>query len=242
MIRARESVDTVRMAATDSLKRLGGGRWETRDGRFAIEPQSGTWVIVDNEQTDALGLPLVRGPFGSLTAAKGAIETARTEAPKPSPLAAKLEKARASEGAGKPRTSASGKSSNGDEATSAARPEKRSKPEAPESPPEPRWLRELDARNQRRARDLIARLGKMRVNDPERIARSEGADGQPALAKLAIERSIAKILASAKSPAAGARAAVTSMVRGADIELGVSWQLVDGEGRPVEKIDVSNEG
>ena len=70
-----------------SLKRLGGGRWETRDGRFAIEPQSGTWVVVDSTQTDDLGLPLVRGPFGSLTAAKEAIGSARTAGPAESPLA-----------------------------------------------------------------------------------------------------------------------------------------------------------
>ena len=60
-----------------SLKRLGGGRWQTRDERFTIEPQSGTWVLVDAEQTDDLGLPLVRGPFRSLTDAKAAVE-ART--------------------------------------------------------------------------------------------------------------------------------------------------------------------
>lgn len=30
-----------------SLKRLGGGRWQTRDERFTIEPDSGTWVVVD---------------------------------------------------------------------------------------------------------------------------------------------------------------------------------------------------
>jgi hypothetical protein len=230
------------MPDSDALKRLGGGRWETRDGRFAIEPQSGTWVIVDSEQTDELGLPLVRGPFGSLTAAKGAIEAARQEAPKASPLAARLEEARASAGGGKLKASASEKSSKGSEAPRAGGPGKRSKPEAPESPPEPRWLRELDATNQRRARDLLARLGKMGVHDPERIARSEIADGQPALTRLAIERSIARNLATAKSPVEGARAAVKSMVRGADIELGASWQLVDGEGRRVDKIDVPSEG
>ena len=46
----------------DALSRLGGGRWETKDGRFQIEPQSGTWVIVDTTQTNEFGLPLVRGP------------------------------------------------------------------------------------------------------------------------------------------------------------------------------------
>ena len=73
-----------------SLKRLGGGRWQTRDERFTIEPQSGTWVVVDAEQTDDLGLPLVRGPFASLTAAKEAIAKARETEPAVSPLAAQL--------------------------------------------------------------------------------------------------------------------------------------------------------
>ena len=35
------------MADDEKLKRLGGGRWESKDGRFSIEPQSGTWVVVD---------------------------------------------------------------------------------------------------------------------------------------------------------------------------------------------------
>ncbi len=82
------------MPRSDSLRRLGEGRWQTRDGRFAIEPQSGTWVIVDNEQTDELGLPLVRGPFQTLTAAREAIDVARTEGLKASPLAERLEHAR----------------------------------------------------------------------------------------------------------------------------------------------------
>ena len=72
------------------LKRLGGGRWQTRDERFTIEPQSGTWVVVDAEQTDDLGLPLVRGPYRSLTDAKAAIGTARSSAPAASPLAERL--------------------------------------------------------------------------------------------------------------------------------------------------------
>ena len=80
--------------AQEPLRRLGGSRWETRDGRFAIEPQSGTWVIVDSTQTDELGLPLVRGPFSSLTAARVAIEAARTEDTPASPLARQLAEAR----------------------------------------------------------------------------------------------------------------------------------------------------
>jgi hypothetical protein len=67
--------------ADESLKRLGGGRWQTRDERFTIEPQSGTWAVVDAEETDDLGLPLVRGPFRSLTDAKAAIAGRPLERP-----------------------------------------------------------------------------------------------------------------------------------------------------------------
>src|SRR5215218_7515105 len=74
-----------------SLKRLGGGRWQTRDERFTIEPQSGTWAVVDSEQTDDFGMPLVRGPYPSLTAAKEAIAGARTSEPATSPLAERIE-------------------------------------------------------------------------------------------------------------------------------------------------------
>ena len=49
------------MASTDALTRLGGGRWGPRDGRFQIEPHSGTWVIEDQIQEDELRLQLVRG-------------------------------------------------------------------------------------------------------------------------------------------------------------------------------------
>ena len=81
-------------AKPDPLRRLGGGRWETKDGRFQIEPQSGTWVIVDTTQTNEFGLPLVRGPFPSLTAAREAIEAARGEGPATSPLADRIEHVR----------------------------------------------------------------------------------------------------------------------------------------------------
>ncbi|MGP1674990.1 MAG: hypothetical protein ACTS8Z_07240, partial [Candidatus Limnocylindrales bacterium] len=96
----------------EALKRLGGGRWQTRDERFTIEPQSGTWVVVDAEQTDDLGLALVRGPFGSLRDAKAAIEMARSSAAAESPLAARTKR-----GAGSGRQPASKREPN----TAAAR-------------------------------------------------------------------------------------------------------------------------
>jgi hypothetical protein len=229
------------MPAPDSLKRLGGGRWETRDGRFAIEPQSGTWVIVDNEQTDELGLPLVRGPFGSLTAAKEAIEAARTEGQKASPLAERIERARQS---GNAEPKASRWPSEPATPAETARPATIKPGHAklaaarPELPPEPRWLRDLEPAEQRRARDLFARLERMGVDDPERIVRAEIADGQPALARLAIERALAKALAASKDSPGAVRAAVSAILRGADVELGVSWRLVDDAGRRIEKVDL----
>ena len=232
------------MPASDSLKRLGGGRWETRDGRFAIEPQSGTWVIVDSEQTDELGLPLVRGPFASLTAAKEAIEAARTEGPRASPLAGRLEQARESEKAA-PMAPESGSLAGLEAAspkrsakTEAAKPVPRPEPAKPAPPPEPRWLRDLEPADQRRARDLIKRLGRMGVDDPEVIVRSEIADGQPALARLAIERTLSKTLDGSKDTPRALRAAVSALLRGADVELGVSWKLVDGDGRGIEKLQI----
>ncbi|MFN8620845.1 MAG: hypothetical protein U0869_08895 [Chloroflexota bacterium] len=74
------------MAGGESLRRLGGGRWQTRDERFTIEPQSGRWVVLDAQQQDDFGMPLVRGPFGSLDDAREAIAGAREEPAPASPL------------------------------------------------------------------------------------------------------------------------------------------------------------
>jgi uncharacterized protein YciI len=106
----------VAQAEDGSLKRLGGGRWQTPDGRFTIEPQSGTWSVLDAEQTDDLGMPLVRGPYKSLTAAKNAIADAEKSDAPVSPLADRLKEpqtrpaakrdAKAGSGASKGRTAA----------------------------------------------------------------------------------------------------------------------------------------
>jgi hypothetical protein len=79
----------------------------------------------------------------------------------------------------------------------------------------------------------------MGVQDPERVVRAELAAGEPALARLALERALAKALASPIDGLDGARAAIKVILRGASVELGVSWKLVDGDGRAIEKLDVS---
>ncbi|HEY3522128.1 MAG TPA: arsinothricin resistance N-acetyltransferase ArsN1 family A [Candidatus Limnocylindrales bacterium] len=78
-----------------ALKRTAAGRYETGDGRFTIEQESaGSWALVDAEQTNELGLPLVRGPFATLAAAKDALASAREAPAPPSPLERRLKEAK----------------------------------------------------------------------------------------------------------------------------------------------------
>lgn len=221
------------------LKRLGGGRWQTRDARFTIEPQSGTWVIVDAEQTDDFGMALIRGPYPSLTAAKHGIATARTSAPAESPLAGWIERraeARASVAADPaaaepepttPRTKArsSGKAA-------AARPTG-SKPSAkrigaPAEPSEPGWMTELEPAARGQARRLIARLEEAAVADAVSVARRDILGDVPATAAIALARRLDQL--DADTPPA---AVAELLADGRDDALGVRWRLVDGYGRPI---------
>jgi hypothetical protein len=191
------------MADEEKLKRLGGGRWESQDGRYSIEPQSGTWVVVDNEQTNELGLPLVRGPFSTLTAARGAVQESRKTGPARSPLAERIK-------------------------TSRTRDEP--KPKKPEPPAEPKWLQALSEADRRRVRALVKRLEAAGVADAQDVARAEVTGGQPALARLALERR----LAGAKSAAD----AVEVVLAGRDEKLGARWRLVDGDGRQITRLEL----
>jgi hypothetical protein len=223
------------MAKTDALKRLGGGRWETKDGRFQIEPQSGTWVIVDTTQTNEFGLPLVRGPFGSLGAAREAIETAREAGPVESPLADRLEKSRAQAPSkpAKPKTRAkAAKAGTASEADAAeAEPE-------PTPPLEPKWIRDLRPIDRRKATELIARLESLGIDSAEAVARAEVANGQPAVTRVAIARRIRAAIEKTDDPAVAAAAVVKIVLAGEDNDLDVRWRLVDDRGRPIEKLDL----
>jgi hypothetical protein len=191
------------MADEEKLKRLGGGRWESQDGRYSIEPQSGTWVVVDNEQSNELGLPLVRGPFPTLTAAREAVQESRKTGPARSPLAERIR-------------------------TSPTRDEP--KPKKPEPPAEPRWLQALGEADRRRVRAMVKRLEAAGVADAQDIARAQVTGGQPALARLALERR----LAGAKSAAD----AIEVVLAGRDEEVGARWRLVDDDGREITRLDL----
>ena len=213
-----------------SLKRLGGGRWQTRDERFTIEPQSGTWVIVDGEQTDDLGLPLVRGPFRSLTDAKAAVETARGTAAPESPLADRIKKSDARPANPK------GKPSDGKNDADKGAPTRPAKAKAPEPPPEPRWISELTPRDRGRARRLIEQLDEAGVRDAEGIVRQDLTGGVPTVARLALADRLAAILPSTADAKAVDRAIgrlVEEIDDGRDEALGIRWRLVDGDGRPI---------
>jgi hypothetical protein len=222
------------MAQADSLKRLGGGRWETKDGRFQIEPQSGTWVIVDTTQTNEFGLPLVRGPFPSLGAAKDAIESARGEGPVTSPLAERIEQA--------------GKEPSGTAAASTAKPKKGSgtgrrqaaidEPPEPPAPPEPAWLRDLRPVGRQKATALIERLEALGIEDAEAVARAEVAEGEPALTRVALERTINAAIKAKRDPRSAVAAAVEAIMAGEDPELDVAWSLVDDRGRRIGELDL----
>lgn len=66
----------------EALKRERAGTYRTADGRFSVEQAATGWLLVDSEQTNELGLPLVRGPFATLDDARAAIPAARV-APAP---------------------------------------------------------------------------------------------------------------------------------------------------------------
>ena len=237
------------------LKRLGGGRWQTRDERFTIEPQSGTWVVVDAEQTDDFGMPLVRGPYPSLTAAKEAISGARTSDPATSPLAARIEERRrapsrgdATEAESQPRSSKTARDTPrtstsepeddatetrrtnraGRSATSTKAPMKPAARGERDEPSEPAWVSDLAAADRGRARKLIATLRSGGVADAEGLVRRDLVGDVPALAAHAI----AGRLADLDDDATPARVAEL-LADGRDDALGVRWRLVDGDGRPI---------
>ena len=232
-------------AGDSSLKRLGGGRWQTRDERFTVEPQSGTWVVVDAEQTDDLGLPLVRGPFRSLGDAKDAIAAARSSPPAASPLADRVERRRVEpekQGAEpSARRGAKTAARDGDaRAISSSPPSPTLKaPKSPDRPPketrwkpaepaEPRWFAALEPEARRHARRLIARLEEAGAPDPDGMARRDIVGDVAAVAAFAVERGL-----DALGPEADAAAVAALLAEGRDDDLGVRWRLVDDDGRPI---------
>jgi hypothetical protein len=192
-------------------------------------------MVVDATQTDELGLPLVRGPSGSLGAAKEAVALAREQPPPKSPLAERIEAA-PKRNIGKSGTKGTSR------ALGSARGPARRRPPAAEEPPEPAWLSALDPMRRQRARELIDRLQRGGVPDADAVVRAETVKGEPALARLAIERRIEAVIGAAKDPVSIARAIAKVVVAGEDASLGARWRLVDGDDRPIARLDIAPHG
>jgi hypothetical protein len=206
----------------EALRRLGGGRWQTRDERFTVEPQSGQWVVVDAEQTDELGLPRVRGPFSSLTRAKEAIAEARTGDTPTSPLADRIA-----------RLKRDAKARPEDESRLPSKPSRGTKktgpPPLPPEPPEPNWIADLLPAGRMRARRLLEHLKREGVDDPEDLVREDLVDDKPRLASYALERDLRALI----EKRANAGEIVALLTSGDDAKLDVGWRLVDQAGRPI---------
>jgi hypothetical protein len=220
----------ARPAASDdtSLKRLGGGRWQTRDERFTI------------------------GPFRSLGDAKDAIGSARTLPPAASPLAERVGRRRAepeaedrspdrlrsgdkpSEPPARAKGAATSRSPHPARPEARTRrpeakgPEKAQPAETDEEAAEPRWFAALEPDVRRQARRLIARLVAAGASDPEGMARRDIVGDVSAVAAFAIERRLDEL-----GPDADPAAVVAMLIEGRDDDLGARWRVVDEAGRPI---------
>lgn len=76
--RPKTKAKTAAPPDPDKLRRETAGRYVTGDGRFTVEQGSNGWSVLDAEQTDDFGLPLVRGPYPTLDGARAAIAGARS--------------------------------------------------------------------------------------------------------------------------------------------------------------------
>jgi hypothetical protein len=211
--------------ATDddtSLRRLAGRGWQTRDGRFTIETESGTWSLLDAEQTDDLGLPLVRGPYRSLTEAKAAIGDARGSEPATSNLAERKKP---------PRNAPAAKR---DESAAPAKAPRKPEPGKAEEPKEPRWMADLDVSDRRRANRLLERLSEIGVRDPEGTVRRDVAGDVPTVARVAVANRLADALGDVDAAATKTATRILEVLaEGRDERLDVRWRLVDDAGRPI---------
>jgi hypothetical protein len=218
-----------------SLKRLGGGRWQTRDERFTIESQSGTWVVVDAEQTDDLGLPRVRGPYPSLTAAKEAIPTIRDLPAEESPLAKRI--------AEQPTRTAKA-----DRQPARGRKSKDAEPKD-EAPAEPAWLARLSEERRRDARRLIRDLEAADLPDPIGLARRELEGDEPAVSQALVLRRLAGIVLARQHDAKEGESALelatelvtwlTARSRDPDVPMRLAgWRFVE-DGDAARRIEIS---
>jgi hypothetical protein len=106
-------------------------------------------------------------------------------------------------------------------------------PEPPPPPPEPAWIATLRPAQRAAARALLSRLEDAGIGAADEIARAEMVEGEPAIARVAVRRAVAAVVAKGGDAATVAAGIVALMAEGGDDALGVRWRLVDDDGRPI---------
>jgi ribosomal protein S18 acetylase RimI-like enzyme len=171
--------------APEKLKRERAGTYATADGRFTVEQTSSGWLLLDAEQTNELGLPLTRGPFGTLDEARDAIAAARSGAPPRGQVVSIADRPRRSLSPGPPRPmrrpatrvkaaadagdaeAAEPDDADADASATQALPNRR-RPTAPERPAKPAVvIRELRAVDGEQLRKLWAACGFRSLGDDD---------------------------------------------------------------------------
>jgi len=147
-----------------ALQRVSAGRYVTGDERFSVEQGSNGWMVLDAAQTDDFGLPLVRGPFATLDAAKAALADARSAPAPTSDLAGRSAPATASEARRRTSKQPSGsRKPSADRAKAAPEPEPEPEPE----PPSPIELRDYRPGDGDQLRDLWTDAGFRTTGDDD---------------------------------------------------------------------------
>ena len=143
-----------------AFKRGDDGAYHSGDGRFTIEPASGRWMVIDAEQQDDLGLPLARGPYDTLAAARAAATEARATPPPSSALEARL--------AARSATAGPAAEPSGERRASRAAPPPRREPVPPRTPkPPPLELRRYARGDGPAMRALWAEIGLESLGDDD---------------------------------------------------------------------------
>ena len=172
----------------DKLVRQEAGTYRTPDDRFEARSADQGWFLVDAEQTDDFGQPLVRGPFPTLKAVGVAVPEARSakvEArPRPKPAAAPKGTAHAT---------------------------KRASPPKPPPPP-PSWIDGLPSAEASAARRVIGALEAQGIERAETLVRRDREGIAPVVATTLIERALGELLAGATKEARATAAKVVELL------------------------------
>jgi hypothetical protein len=190
----------------DKLIRQEAGAYRTPDDRFEARSADQGWFLVDAEQTDDFGQPLVRGPYPTLKAVSAAVPEARNAGvdarPRPKPAT--------------PASRATG-----------SRPKARPKPKPS---PQPSWIDALPPADASAVRRLIGALEAQGVERAEQLVRRDREGIAPVIATTLVERALAELLAEATTEEReAARKAVALLTEGGRGARGVlpGWSLVE---------------